>query len=132
MSRTKFTRALMAAAALLGAVPLMAQHPATAAPEFPYGKYAIVALDSTNGPPPGMVVEFTPTAMNVIRGGQVVESHGLSVAEGILETFTLGGGCTEAGKYRWRSDGKLMVLEVVSDPCGNRAMALMAVQFERE
>jgi hypothetical protein len=132
LRRNKFTRALIAAASLLGAIPLMAQQPAAAAPEFPYGKYTIVALDPTYGPPPGMSVEFTPTAMNVIRGGQVVESHGLSVHGEVVETFTLGGSCTEAGKYQWRTNGKLMNFELVSDPCSNRAMALMAVQFERQ
>lgn len=132
MSRNKFTRALIALASLLGAIPLMAQQPAAVTPDFPYGKYALVSLDPTNGPPPGMLVEFTPTAMNVIRGGQVVESHSLSVRDGVLETFTLGGNCPEAGKYHWRTDGKLMTLEVVADPCAERSMALMSVQFERQ
>lgn len=134
MSRTKFTRALIALASLLGAIPLMAQAAPTTTPAepFPFGTYALVARDSVNGPPPGMSVEFTPTALKVMRGGLVIETHGLSVANGVLETFTLGEGCTDPGTYRWRVAGKLLFLEVVADPCSNRAMAISSVQFERE
>lgn len=134
MSRNKVIRILVALASLLGAIPLMAQAaPAAApAPAFPFGKYALVAIDSANGPPPGMSVEFKPTSLDVIRGGQVVESHGLSAANGVLEIFTLGGDCVESGKYKWRITGKILVLEVISDPCSNRAMAITAVQFEQQ
>jgi hypothetical protein len=136
MSRSKFYRALLALGALLGAAPLMGQaKPAAtpaAAPAFPFGKYALVAIDSANGPPPGMVVEFTPTALNVMRGGQVAESHGFSVTGDIAETFTFGGDCTEPGQYKWRIEGKIMTLIVVQDPCSNRAMAIAGVRFEQQ
>jgi len=127
-------RALLALGALLGAAPLLAQAAPAPAPDptFPFGKYALVAADSVNGPPPGMFVEFTTSSLNVIRGGQVVESHGMSVTGNVLETFTLGGDCTAPGTYRWRIAGKTLTLEVIEDPCSNRAMAISAVSFVQQ
>ncbi len=105
---------------------------ANAAAAFPFGKYALVATDTVNGPPPGMFVEFTPTSLNVIRGGQVVETHGMSVSNGVLETFTFGGDCTDPGRYRWLIQGKNLSLIVIEDPCTNRAMAIAAVTFVQQ
>ena len=134
MSRNKVTRILITLASLLGAIPLMAQAApaATAAAPFPFGKYALVGIDSTNGPPPGMSVEFTPSSLIVIRGGQVVETHGLSVKDGVLETFTLGDGCTDPGQYRWRMEGRSLYLIAISDPCSDRATAIATVRFESQ
>jgi len=136
MTRSKFYRALLALGALLGAAPLMGQaKPAAtpaAAPAFPFGKYALVAIDSANGPPPGMFVEFTPTALQVIRGGQVMETHGFSVTGDVAETFTIGGECTEPGQYHWLIEGKVLRLLVVQDPCTGRAMAIAGVKFEQQ
>jgi hypothetical protein len=133
MSRSKFYRALLALGALLGAAPLMGQaKPAAApaaAPAFPFGKYALVAIDTANGPPPGMMVEFTPTSLQLIRGGQVAESHGFSVTGDVAETFTFGGDCTDPGQYHWRIEGKVLTLLVISDPCTNRATSIAGVQF---
>lgn len=133
MSRTKFYRALLALGALLGAAPLMGQaKPAAApaaAPAFPFGKYSLVAIDSTNGPPPGMMVEFTTTSLQVLRGGQVAETHGFSVTGDIAETFMLGGDCTDPGQYHWKIEGKVLTLIVISDPCTNRAMSIANVKF---
>ena len=133
MSRSKFYRAILALGALLGAAPLMGQaKPAAApvaAPAFPFGTYALVAIDTANGPPPGLQVEFTPTALKLIRGGQVAESHGFSVTGDIAETFMFGGDCTDPGQYHWRMEGKVLTLIVINDPCSNRAMSIAGVKF---
>jgi hypothetical protein len=135
MSRSKFYRVLLALGALLGAAPLMGQaRPAAtpaAAPAFPFGKYALVAIDTANGPPPGLVVEFTQSSMQLLRGGQVAETHGFSVAGNVVETFTFEGECTDPGRYNWRIEGKVLTLIVVEDPCSRRAMAIAGVRFEQ-
>ena len=142
MSRSKLTRALLAAASLLAAVPLMAQsRPApsaattsagaasTPAPAFPYGKYTLRVVDSTHAPPPGLVVEFADGTLSILNGDQLIEAHGMSVIGDQWQTYALDGDCQEVGTYTWHLDGKEIWLELVSDPCTQRAQSITAVRF---
>ena len=135
MSRSKSIRALLATASLLLAIPLMAQTQSTAAPAapaFPLGRYTLQALDSTHAPPPGLVIEFTPTTVNVINGGQVMETHQMIVTGPKWEIFELGGNCTEPGDYLWHADGTTLWMELVNDPCTERAQSITTVKFIRQ
>lgn len=134
MSRSKLIRALLAAASLLGAVPLMAQTPVTApaTPAFPMGRYTLEALDSTHAPPPGMTVEFTSTTLKLWMNGQVVETHGMTVAGDKWEVFEFEGSCLEPGDYRWHLEGSVMWMEVINDPCTERAQNIASVRFHKE
>lgn len=134
MSRTRFSRILLALASLLGAIPLMAQTPATAAATgmgFPFGRYALVAIDSLHGPPPGIEVEFTPSAVKVFQGAQQMEAHAISIVNGHLQFFELGGECNEVGEYSWKVAGEWLELTQVSDPCQQRSQSIMAVHFKK-
>jgi hypothetical protein len=130
--RSKLVRALLAAASLLAAVPLMAQTRATtvaAAPTFPYGKYDLQAIDSAHSAPPGIVVEFTPGGINVLNGDQVVETHAMEVTGDQWTTYMLEGPCQDTGTYKWHLEGKVLWMELVSDPCTQRAMNITSVRF---
>jgi hypothetical protein len=131
MSRNRLTRALITLASLLGAIPLMAQQPAITAPAFPYGRYALMAIDTLHGPPPGIEVEFTPSEVKVFRGEQQVESHTVTFMDGRIQFFQLGGECTDTGDYSWQVSGGYLELTQVSDPCRQRSQSIMAVHFKK-
>lgn len=138
MSRSKLIRALLAAASLLGAVPLMAQSQATstatvaAAPVFPYGRYTLQAMDSTHAPPPGLYVEFTSNTIRVMNGDQLVETHGSLINGDKWQVFEFDGGCQEPGDYRWHLEGTTLWMEVVNDPCTERAQSITSVRFVKQ
>lgn len=140
MSRSKLIRALLAAASLLGAVPLMAQTQVTAtttatvttAPAFPYGRYTLQSMDSIHAPPPGLVVEFTSTTLKVMNGDQLLETHGSLIAGDKWQVFEFDGGCQEPGDYRWHLDGTTLWMEVINDPCTERAQNITAVRFLKQ
>lgn len=133
MSRSKLIRALLAAASLLGAVPLMAQTQtaaaSAAAPAFPYGRYSLQAMDSTHAPPPGIVVEFTSNTLKVMNGDQLIETHGSLINGDKWQVFEFDGGCQEPGDYRWHLEGTTIWMEVVNDPCTERAQNILSVRF---
>ena len=138
MSRSKLIRALLAAASLLGAVPLMAQSQATAtttvvaAPAFPYGRYTLQAMDSTHAPPPGLVVEFTSNTVKVMNGEQLMETHGSLIKGDQWQIFEFEGGCLEPGDYRWHLDGTTIWMEIINDPCTERAQSITSVRFLKQ
>jgi hypothetical protein len=134
LSRSKLIRALLAAASLLGAVPLMAQTraTATAAPSFPIGNYTIEALDSTHAPPPGLVVEFTTTTLKVKNGEQVFVTYMSIVTGDKWEISEFGGNCIETGSYKWHVEGNVVWMELVNDPCVDRAQSLTSVRFHKQ
>lgn len=138
MSRSKLIRALLAAASLLGAVPLMAQAQATAStsvtagPAFPYGRYTLQAVDSTNAPPPGISVEFTSNTLKVMNGDELMETHGSLVNGDKWQIFEFEGGCQEPGDYRWHLEGTTLWMEVINDPCTQRAQSLTSVRFRKQ
>lgn len=99
---------------------------------FPFGHYALIPLDSAHAPPPGMSVEFTPTGLRVLSGGQLLETHQMSVAGDRWEIFEFGGDCTEPGEYRWHTEGNTLWMELISDPCADRAASIRAVKFVQE
>lgn len=135
MSRSKLIRALLAAASLLGAVPLMAQTPtaaATAVPAFPVGNYTLEALDSTHAPPPGLTVEFTLNTLKVKNGDQVIETHAAVVTGDRWEVSEFGGNCLETGSYRWHLDGSVVWMELIDDPCVDRARSITSVRFHKQ
>ena len=135
MSRSKLIRALLAAASLLGAVPLMAQTRATAttavvaAPAFPYGNYTLQATDSAHAPPPGFWVEFTSNTIKVMNGDQLVETHGSLFNGDKWQIFEFDGGCQEPGDYRWHLAGTTIWMEVINDPCTDRAQSIASIRF---
>lgn len=104
---------------------------ATAVPAFPFGRYELVAVDSANGPPPGIIVEFTPTEAKVFSGGTQGETHAITFANGHLQFFELGDSCGEVGEYAWQVSGQWLDLIQVSDPCQQRAQSIMAVHFKK-
>lgn len=135
MVKTRLVRvgATAAAPAPATAVPAPPSAPvSTSAGGFPFGHYALVPLDSAHAPPPGMSVEFTLTGLRVLNGGQLLETHQMSVAGDRWEIFEFGGDCTEPGEYRWHADGNTLWMEMISDPCGDRAASIRAVKFVRE
>lgn len=137
MSRSKLIRALLAAASLLGAVPLMAQSARTAAPApapgFPVGNYTLEALDSTHAPPPGLIVEFTTNTLKVKNGDQVLETYASVVTGEKWEITEFGGNCAETGTYKWHLEQDGVVwMELVSDPCEDRARSITTVRFHKQ
>ncbi len=130
MSRSKLIRALLAAASLLGAVPLMAQVPT--APAFPVGSYTLEALDSTHAPPPGLTVEFTTNTLKVKNGDQVLETYASVVTGDKWEISEFGGNCPETGSYRWHVDGSVVWMELISDPCVDRAQSITSVSSHKQ
>ncbi|HVX87436.1 MAG TPA: hypothetical protein VG940_00810 [Gemmatimonadales bacterium] len=134
MSRSKLIRALLAAASLLGAVPLMAQTPTTASavPAFPVGHYTLEALDSTHAPPPGITVEFTTNTLKVKNGDQVLETYASVVTGDKWEISEFGGNCPETGSYRWHVAGDVVWMELINDPCVDRAQSITSVRFHKQ
>lgn len=144
MEKTRLVRAGAAPSSAVTPTPApMPAHPAAAALPaasagsapaggFPFGHYALVPLDSAHAPPPGMSVEFTPTGLRVLNGGQLLETHQMSVAGDRWEIFEFGGDCTEPGEYRWHAEGNTLRMELISDPCGDRAASIGAVKFVRQ
>lgn len=130
MSRSKLIRALLAAASLLGAVPLMAQTQAAAV--FPVGNYTLEALDSTHAPPPGLTVEFTTNTLKVKNGDQVLETYASVVTGDKWEISEFGGNCPETGSYRWHVDGSVVWMELINDPCVDRAQSITSVRFHKQ
>lgn len=122
IARIRLIRAGSGAAAAM-AVP---------AGSFPLGRYTLQALDSTHAPPPGLIIEFTPTAVNVINGGQVVETHQMTVTGPKWEIFELAGNCTEPGDYYWHVDGTTLSMEVINDPCDDRRGSITSVKFIKQ
>jgi hypothetical protein len=130
MSQSRLARALLAFLTLAAALPLLAQTAAPAAtPPFPYGRYTLQAIDPAHAPPAGLVLEFTASALKVSSGGQEVESHGMAVDGATWEVFDLDGRCTEPGDYHWHLDGRVLWMELVSDPCEDRARSITSMRF---
>ena len=134
IARTHLTRtgAAMAAAATVSAAAPATQPPMPTDGSFPLGRYTLQALDSTHAPPPGLVIEFTPTVVNVINAGQIVETHQMSVTGPKWEIFELAGNCLEPGDYLWHLDGTTLRMEVINDPCDDRKASITSVKFIRQ
>lgn len=129
------TRLVRTGAAMASAAPSAApasQPPMPTDGSFPMGRYTLQALDSTHAPPPGLVIEFTPTVVNVINAGQVVETHQMSVTGPKWEIFELAGNCLEPGDYLWHVEGTTLRMEVINDPCDDRKASITTVRFLRQ
>lgn len=112
------------AAVAVGATPA-----APAAGAFPMGRYSLQAMDSVHQPPPGLVVEFAGTSVKVMNGTQLIETHGMSVDGTKWEIFELQGECLEPGDYTWHFNGAFLWMELVHDPCTDRAGSITSVRF---
>jgi hypothetical protein len=139
MSRARLLRALLAAASLLGAIPLLAQRPAgaiavrTPTPAtFPYGKYS--------SPPPAdqptagnLEVEFTPGRVAVRGLGGAEKSYGMTVTGDTWTVWQTTGGCAEPemilGVYKWNFVGGVLSFAPLDDKCPGRAEKMGSVKL---
>jgi hypothetical protein len=126
MSRRWFTRLLIAAAPLFGAVPLLGQNasvvPATAAVTFPFGRFVpqtpgSTALDST-----GLVIEFRRDgAIQMYQGGRPTQMFMMAVAGEVWEISQFEGNCEGiGGRYKWIYEGGVLRFELIEDACSGR------------
>ena len=102
---------------------------APAATGFPMGRYTLQAMDSTHQPPAGLVVEFAGNSVKVMNGAQLIETHQMSVDGTKWEIFELQGECLEPGDYTWHFNGAYLWMELVNDPCADRAGSITSVRF---
>lgn len=125
LARARLVRSSAAAAAPTAPAAAGTQ-PAGA---FPMGRYTLQAMDSTHQPPAGIVVEFAGTTVKVMNGAQLIETHQMSVDGGKWEIFELQGECLEPGDYLWHFTGVYLWMELVRDPCADRAGSITSVRF---
>jgi hypothetical protein len=135
VTRSKLYRALLAAACLLGAVPLLAQTRVSAAsppgPAFPFGRYTITPEPGGNQNGAGLIIEISAATAKVFNGEQLLESHGVTVTGDTWQIFEFEGDCLEPGNYHWRSAGDVLTFELIDDPCAQRAQSVSTVRLVR-
>ena len=126
MSRRWFTRLLISAAPLFGAVPLLGQNasvvPATAAVTFPFGRFVpptpgTTALDST-----GLIIEFRRDgAIQMYQGTRPTQMFMMAVAGEVWEISQFEGNCEGiAGRYKWIYEAGVLRFELIEDACSGR------------
>lgn len=135
MTRSKLYRALLAAACLLGAVPLLAQARAAGAsptvPTFPFGRYTITPEPGGSQNGAGLVIELTASTAKVFNGEQLLETHGVTVTGDTWQIFELQGDCLEPGNYHWHVVADVLTFELINDPCAQRAQSVSTVRLVR-
>ena len=140
MSRSKLIRALLAAASLLGALPLLAQTPASSADAaqgtaFPYGRFTPQPGPGAPAGPEALVIAFSEGTIQIYQGGTLVETDGMSVTGPRWQIWELTGGCAEpdplVGSYIWSFDGTVLRFDVADDPCPGRSEKVSAIRLVR-
>ena len=141
MSRSKLLRALLAAASLLGAVPLMAQTPGPQAPAsasaptgvgFPFGRYLIQPLPGADQNGAGLFIEFGTSTTKVFSGADLVETHGSAVEGDTWHIFELTGECLDDGSYHWHFADGVLTFQIIADPCTQRASSVSSVRLVKQ
>jgi hypothetical protein len=141
VSRSKLIRAALAAASLLGAIPLLAQRSAgtvavrsSAPATFPYGRYS--------SPPPAdqpgagnMEVEFAPGRVVVRGAGRPEKNYGMSATGDTWTVWQTTGGCADPemilGVYQWTFVGGVLSFSPLDDKCPGRAEKMGSVKLTR-
>jgi hypothetical protein len=125
LARTRLVRSAGASVAAMAGPVAGAQ----TGNSFPMGRYTLQAMDSTHQPPAGIVVEFAGTSVKVMNGAQLMETHQMSIDGTKWEIFELQGECLEPGDYIWHFTGAYLWMELVKDPCADRAGSITSVRF---
>ena len=142
MSRSKPVRALLAAATLFGAWPLLAQTSARpvvvrppAAATFPYGKFTLQPAPGAAADPVALTVEFIDGAMKVYKQGELTRSDGMIVAGDRWQVWQDSGPCATpqsiGGTYRWSFVDGVLAFSLVEDACPGRSEKVLATRLVR-
>jgi len=136
MTRSKFIRGLIAAAALLSAVPLLAQAPTGAQSTtpfgFPYGRYVIQPLPGGDQNGAGLFIEIATSTTKVFNGADLLETHGSAVEGDTWHIFEFTGDCLDDGSYRWHFTDGVLTFEMIADPCTQRAASVSKVRLVKQ
>jgi hypothetical protein len=136
MTRSRLTRWLITAAALLGAVPLMAQTPVAAntasVTPFPFGRYVIQPAEGGSQNGAGLFVEFASASTKVFNGADLLETHGAAVEGDVWHIFEFTGECLDDGSYHWHYADGVLTFVIITDPCGPRAQSISTVRLVKQ